>query len=69
MSNNEFIKSGPDHWTSRNNEYTIAAGPWRGAPRVRDYILKDGHGVFLGRFNSKAKAITAAREDSILKGC
>ena len=68
MNNNEFLKSGPAHWTSRCNNYTISVVATLGVS-TRRYILKDGHGTLLGNFNSKAAAIIAAREDSILKGC
>jgi hypothetical protein len=61
-----FIKSGTDIWTSRNNAYTIRKTKTpAGCPST--FLLRDGHGTFLGAFGTKSKAEAAAREDAIVK--
>jgi hypothetical protein len=67
----KFCKSGTNVWTSVNNAYTITCivgtETLPVTRTVPSYILKDGHGGFLGRFTSKAAAVRGAREDLIVK--
>lgn len=57
----EFERAGPGHWVAISNAYVILKADG-------GFVLRDGHGTFLGRFGSKPKAEAGAREDAIVKG-